>query len=200
MHRWIIAAFFLLGCTACATHYGNYARISDEDNMRMVDDTVRKLASLYPPASTKFQIDQPINDTYGSALIQKLRTSGYGMEESKSLGDVIEAAFTAPAPKPTSAATQPIMIEINEIDNEKIIKKLPKKAKKSGKVAVSDRKKAVTSTMPVVTSSRVLGYIVDQISDGMYRVTLNIDGQSLSSIYVLYDNRLVSAGSWTRKE
>lgn len=194
MQIWIIAAFLLMGCTACATQYGNYTKISDADNIRMADDSVRKLIALYPPASTHFQISQRTEDAYGAALIQKLRTNGYGIEEGKSLCDVIEAAFT-PAPAPIVA---PIIVT-NENDNEKIISKLPKKAKRSGKVAISDIKQ-VTPAIPAITVNRSFGYIVDQVSDGMYRVTLNVDSQTLSRVYVTYDHRLVSAGSWTRKE
>ena len=46
-----------------------------------------------------------------------------------------------------------------------------------------------------------LAYVVDQPRDtGLYRVTVLINGQSLSRVYLAKDGTMKSAGSWVRKE
>lgn len=190
MRKYLIAIFLMLLCACTHQQYGNYTQISDQDNMRMADDSVRKLSYLYPPASTRFKIQQTAVDTYGAGLIQELRRNGYSIQESQSFGDILRSAFVPLDPQPSK-------IEVED-DNDIILSQLPPEAVESGTVALANHRQDYA---PIDASlNKSLRYLVDQVGDGMYRVTLNVDSDTLSRVYATYDNRLVSAGSWTRKE
>ncbi|EWS78618.1 hypothetical protein [Xylella taiwanensis] len=51
----------MVGIAGCATQgpYGNYAAASLDANKMMADATVAQLVSLYPPAHTQFNFQQP---------------------------------------------------------------------------------------------------------------------------------------------
>ena len=84
--KYLILLFtLLLGLQGCATpKYGNLTSHAPYDvNIVMVNDAVKRLESLYPPASTQLNIGQPIvkNDAFGSNLIANLRNKGYAVLE-----------------------------------------------------------------------------------------------------------------------
>lgn len=190
MRKYLIAISLILLCACTQQGYGNYTQISDQDNMRMADDSVRKLSYLYPPASTRFEIQQSAVDTYGAGLIQELRRTGYSIQESQSFGDILRSAFVLPN-------REPAKIEVED-DSDIILSQLPPEAVESGTAALASHKQDYA---PIDTSlNKSLRYVVDEVGDGLYRVTLNVDSDTLSRVYATYDNRLVSAGSWTRKE
>ncbi|MFU8797902.1 MAG: conjugal transfer protein TrbH [Gammaproteobacteria bacterium] len=70
---------FLSGCIT--TNYGNFSEGDGFHNKKMVSDTVKQLAVLYPPAQTRFAFRQPTSDAFGSALISALRSKGYAISE-----------------------------------------------------------------------------------------------------------------------
>jgi hypothetical protein len=110
----------------------------------MADDAVKELLTLYPPASTHFDLQHAAADPFGSSLVAKLRTQGYALLEHKSV--------------PTAGA--------------------------DGK-----------------GTSRPLSYVFDQpFGADLYRVTLTIDNQSLSRVYLARDGSVAPAGYWVRKE
>ncbi|WP_367899715.1 conjugal transfer protein TrbH [Xanthomonas oryzae] len=73
----------LAGLAGCATQgpYGNYAAASLDANKTMADATVTQLVSLYPPAHTRLNLQQPATDAYGAALLTALREKGYSVME-----------------------------------------------------------------------------------------------------------------------
>lgn len=78
----LIALLCLAGCTT--PKYGNFISHAPYDiNFVLVNNAVKKLESLYPPASTKLNISQPITkyDTFGDNLITNLRSKGYAVRE-----------------------------------------------------------------------------------------------------------------------
>lgn len=77
----VVAA--LAGLAGCATQgpYGNYAAASLDANKTMADATVAQLVSLYPPAHTRLNLQQPTKDAYGAALLTALRDKGYSVLE-----------------------------------------------------------------------------------------------------------------------
>jgi len=182
MRRFTITALFLLTLGACATPYGNYTKISDADNTAMVNDTVHKLVTLYPPASTQLQISQKITDSFGRDFLQKLRAQGYAVREGGTdFGDLVISALTpdsGPTPAPQNAH--------NASSNTKV---------ESIQTAASNKENNNASGK--VTS---LSYIIDQIGGDMVRVTLNVDAQTLSRVYLMHGRHMNPAGSWTRKE
>jgi hypothetical protein len=81
----IIAA--LAGCATTSTPapYGNFIQrmqgAGTADEGTMADDVARKLASTYPPARTRFTLQQATPDAFGSLLVAQLRKKGYAMAE-----------------------------------------------------------------------------------------------------------------------
>jgi type IV secretion system protein TrbH len=89
MRKLMISAVVLAalgGLAGCATQgpYGNYAGASLDANKTMADATVTQLVSLYPPARTRFNLQQPATDAYGAALLAALRDKGYSVLEYSS--------------------------------------------------------------------------------------------------------------------
>jgi hypothetical protein len=143
-------AFLLLAALAgCATgskpgSHGSFATANPAFDKKMADDAVKKLAALYPPAVTRFELQHLATDPFGASLVATLRAQGYALQEHKS------------APKPGADG-------------------------KGG--------------------SRALSYVFDQpAGTDLYRITLTIDNESLSRVYLGKDGSLGPAGYWVRKE
>ncbi|MEE9102993.1 MULTISPECIES: conjugal transfer protein TrbH [Pseudomonas] len=102
MRGWI-ALFACAGLTACAqSPYGNFAENSTPAiNQQLATATVRQLATLHPPASTRLQIAQQTSDGYGIALVRTLRASGYSVQEFNP---------QAKAAEPSARATSPLVV------------------------------------------------------------------------------------------
>jgi type IV secretion system protein TrbH len=90
MHKLaIIALLSLLGgaITGCVSttaneHVSPVAPSAPANlNETIVADTMKQLITLYPPASTRFDLGQPTTDAYGSKLVQSLRLNGYALSE-----------------------------------------------------------------------------------------------------------------------
>jgi hypothetical protein len=136
----------LAGCAVAPrpAGYGSFATASDAIDKQMVDDTVKKLVTLYPPAGTRFELQHGATDPFGTSLVATLRERGYALQEHMS-------------------------------------------ASMSG---ADDKGK-----------SRTLAYVFDQPpGTDLYRVTLTIDAQSLSRVYLAKDGSVAPAGYWVRKE
>lgn len=44
-------------------------------------DVVKKLVTLYPPAKTRFDLQQTAADSFGLALVEQMRSKGYALAE-----------------------------------------------------------------------------------------------------------------------
>jgi len=99
MRKFFLLALLLVGLAGCATApapYGNFVQNSAQANdKKVVDDVVKKLAALYPPASTRFDLQHVTPDFFGTYLIESMRAKGYAVMEFK------------PEPKTASAASEP---------------------------------------------------------------------------------------------
>jgi hypothetical protein len=76
----------LIGLTGCVTSspYGNFIENTAAANdQKIADDVVKKLVTLYPPASTRFDLQHGTPDFFGSTLIESLRANGYAVLEFK---------------------------------------------------------------------------------------------------------------------
>jgi type IV secretion system protein TrbH len=86
----------LAGCTTTRSPYGNFARNAPAVHDRtMADDAVKQLMAVYPPARTRFDLQQATPDAFGTLLVAKLRSGGYALLEFK----------PAPGAQDTNAAT-----------------------------------------------------------------------------------------------
>lgn len=88
-----LLAIGLVGCIPPLEPYGNFVGNAPASlNETLAVDTVKQLETLYPPASTRFDLGQATPDTYGTLLVESLRAKGYALLEFK--------------PAPTTETTQ----------------------------------------------------------------------------------------------
>lgn len=77
--------FFLTFLAGCATQpYGNYVENNSSTYSKtMADDVAQQLMLLFPPASTRFNMQHQASDSFGAALTENLRVSGYAVHDYK---------------------------------------------------------------------------------------------------------------------
>jgi hypothetical protein len=79
----LLCALGLAGCAAPTAPYGNFVREGPAGYDRTVaEDGVRQLAALYPPANTRFELQQATPDAFGKLLTASLRAKGFAVRES----------------------------------------------------------------------------------------------------------------------
>jgi type IV secretion system protein TrbH len=79
----ILLILFLAGC-ASTSDYGSFVENDSATyNQVIAGDVAGQLMQLYPPASTKFNLQHSSEDGFGAVLIQNLRVSGYAIQENK---------------------------------------------------------------------------------------------------------------------
>lgn len=89
MRQFIVLSISLLlvGLAGCATttpsSYGNFTQSAVANDQKMADDAAKQLAALYPPATTRFNLQHLTPDAFGSTMIEALRTKGYAVLELK---------------------------------------------------------------------------------------------------------------------
>lgn len=99
----------LAGCATNPTPYGNFAHDTPAVyDQKMVDDAVKQLIAVYPPARTRFQLQQVTPDVFGASLVAMLRTRGYAIQEFKPAAaaqgtPATDAAVTGKSSRPTLA-------------------------------------------------------------------------------------------------
>ena len=87
MRKITFIALLLVGLCGCATtqsKYGNFLPpTSAAYNKTMAEDAVKQLLILYPPASTRFNLQQTTPDNFGITLVELMRAKGYALMEIK---------------------------------------------------------------------------------------------------------------------
>lgn len=86
MPQFPLLALLLIGLTGCVatSPYGNFIENTTAANdMKIADDVVKKLVTLYPPASTRFDLQQATPDFFGTTLVESMRAKGYAVLEFK---------------------------------------------------------------------------------------------------------------------
>jgi hypothetical protein len=79
----------LAGCASAPSStpreplYGNHAAASAALDQKVASDAIKQLVSLYPPASTRFNLVQPAPDAFGTALVAGLRERGFALMEAQ---------------------------------------------------------------------------------------------------------------------
>jgi len=102
----LLLAGFLGGCVTQGSYgrYGNFIEtLPAAYSARMVDDIVDRLSALYPPAKTRFTLQQQPVDPFGKALVEKLREKGYAVIEP-----VIQPGQTQQTQGKVSEVPQPV--------------------------------------------------------------------------------------------
>jgi len=103
MRKIIIAALFALTLAGCATtsQYGNFVPTA-VNQQQIATDAVQQLATLYPPAKTRFELHQATPDAFGLALVNTLRERGYALLEFSPTDQAKASATPAPAGEPAA--------------------------------------------------------------------------------------------------
>ena len=66
------------------TGYGSFVSAAPLAHEKlMVEDATRQLVSLYSPANTHLVLAHAATDTFGSQLMEKIRSQGYALQEQK---------------------------------------------------------------------------------------------------------------------
>jgi len=103
MRKMASLALLALALGGCATTsqapYGNFVQSAALDPHKLAADAVQQLATLYVPARTRLELQQPTPDPFGQALVKTLRDKGYALLEFTPTG--------APAQASASATSQP---------------------------------------------------------------------------------------------
>ncbi|QSQ62191.1 conjugal transfer protein TrbH [Xanthomonas translucens] len=92
-------ALGLDGCATTSSHYGNFVQSAELDQQKLATDAVQQLATLYAPARTHLELQQPTPDPFGQALVKSLRDKGYALLEYTSA-----SAASQPSASATTAA------------------------------------------------------------------------------------------------
>ena len=88
MRSLAVLALLVLSVAGCGTppappsQYGNFVQGTTVDNATtLVNDAMKKLVVLYPPARTRFELQQATPDMFGIYLVKAMRAKGYAVEE-----------------------------------------------------------------------------------------------------------------------
>ena len=78
----------LAGCATrdadTSSAYGNFVQNSPAAcDQKMAEDAVKRLVAMYPPARTRFDLQQSTSDAFGTALVASMRGKGYALMEYK---------------------------------------------------------------------------------------------------------------------
>jgi hypothetical protein len=101
-----LLALALGGCaTTSQQPYGNFVQSAALDQQKLATEAVQQLATLYVPARTRLELQQPTPDLFGQALVKALRDKGYALLEFVPAGAAAQApASAASQPSPATAA------------------------------------------------------------------------------------------------
>jgi len=97
------------GCASSPTPatLGNFAeRDTPAGDKLMADDAAKQLAALYPPASTRINLQLATPDAFGASLVAALRVKGYALGEFQPVPapDARGGAMTSVAGQPGDIA------------------------------------------------------------------------------------------------
>lgn len=118
MRNFLLMALLLAGFAGCATApapYGNFIQNSTQANdKRVVDDVVKKLVALYPPASTRFDLQHVTPDFFGTYLVESIRAKGYAVMEFKPESKTASAASAATEPPVPASLGLPLSYIVDQ--------------------------------------------------------------------------------------
>jgi hypothetical protein len=111
MRKIAFVAVLALALTGCATTspYGNYLQSATVDQQKLASEAVKQLATLWPPAKTRFELQQATPDAFGAGLVKELRESGYAILEFNPEAAKAKASASsdaAPAVEAPASATK----------------------------------------------------------------------------------------------
>lgn len=79
---WVLL-FVLGGCAVQSTQCGDFVKnLKPQDKQVVIDDFVKKMVEIFPPAKTRLVMGQEIKDPFGNKIIKNLREKGYAIATS----------------------------------------------------------------------------------------------------------------------
>ncbi len=76
-----IVALALAVLSGCGNRPGGYGNFAGVDSVKLVEDAMSALSVNYPPAKTRVALVQEVEDAFGSALVEAMRSAGYAVSE-----------------------------------------------------------------------------------------------------------------------
>ncbi len=137
---------------------------------KIASDAVTRLASLYPPARTQFNLEAHTSEGFGSLFAEKLRAKGYAVSESAPAktafgtlfpGDTFNEVYS---PKPSIAATH------------------------------------VVPAFPPAPGIALRYVLDHSSTGDLSRITLKVGNSLLARAYLAIDGTIAPAGAWTYRE
>lgn len=120
---WYMSSLLLLGCVTTApsstVKFGNFLiNVPAQHQTKLASEVAQQLQTLYPPASTRLNMLNPADDTFGLQLITLLRNQGYAFEQrtSPSIATTSKASASASLNSSPSAST-PFTYTLDEISS-----------------------------------------------------------------------------------
>lgn len=96
---WVSVLFSLGGC-GITQPYGSFIQNPSSTYIQysqaMADDVIAQIMRAYPAASTQFNLRHRVSDPFGRALIEKLRSEGYAIQEAIHPANSLAAAINQP--------------------------------------------------------------------------------------------------------
>jgi len=122
MRQIINAALFALtlaGCTTTGQHDDHDDNVvpTEANQQQMAVDAVQQLATLYPPAKTRFELHQTTPDAFGLALANTLRERGYALLEISPDDQAKASEAKAPAEATTAL---PLRYVLDQADDSNL--------------------------------------------------------------------------------
>ena len=87
--------------------------IHGEDEFQK-NDAVKQLVAVYPPASTRFDLQHATPDAFGSSLVESLRAKGYALLEFKPAAPASAASAATDA---TATAGKPLRYILDQAES-----------------------------------------------------------------------------------
>lgn len=92
----LVLVLVIGGCTTSTpvpAAFGSFIQTPNtSDEKAMVDDAIKKLTAVFPPARTRFNLQHATPDAFGTDLVTALRAKGYALAEVKPGTQVAPAA------------------------------------------------------------------------------------------------------------
>ncbi|MBB1602620.1 MULTISPECIES: TrbH Mating pair formation protein [Burkholderiales] len=119
MRKTAFLALLVVGLAGCATTapstYGNFTQSAPAAfNQTMADDAAKQLVAVYPPASTRFDLQHATPDAFGSSLVESLRAKGYALLEFKPAAPASAASAATDA---TATAGKPLRYILDQAES-----------------------------------------------------------------------------------
>jgi hypothetical protein len=108
----------LFGCaTPERSAYGNFTESAPAAMHKTVaNDAVKQLVVLYPPATTRLDLQQATPDAFGSLLVESLRAKGYALLEFKPGSTTAASQDTGTGTDRAAGAGKPLRYILDQLD------------------------------------------------------------------------------------